>query len=415
MSEINIKGLKVNQGNYQFILQKITVEDLMKFTRFTERILMSLDEENRPIYNDFFQRKLDMNKVNKIADFLIDDPNSIFPTNIVLAVPEEAIQDFEEDNESISFQIRPWVIDDLSRNVYITIVDGQHRIRGIEVALNRLNSDLQRLYQIQENSTNQELKRKFERFTEARLKLLSFELIVTYAINATIDFQASIFSIINRTQTKVSENLVQSLFGLIDKESPQKTSLEITLALNSHPTSPFFKRIKLFGHNRNVIAEKPVITQSSFVKAILRLISSSSREAERDRFKPRRELLAGIIPSLCFRKYYAKGEDQKIINILFAYFKSIETTLKDQHGESLWELNPLREVNLLQTTVGFESLLAVLPQILVQINEDERENVITYNRFVERFAGINFTDIATYPLASVGKTRLKESLLEALN
>lgn len=413
MNTIKITGLKVQQGNYQFILQKITVAELRGFTRFTERILMGLDEDEKPIYNEYFQRKLDLNKVNKIADFLIDDPNSIFPTNIVLAVPEEVITVVEDNESNLAFEIAAKVINELERNVYITIVDGQHRIRGIEVALERLTKDIEVLFPIISASENTDLKKKYKKYTEAKEKLLNFELIVTYALNATIDFQASIFSIINRTQTKVPENLVQSLFGLTDSESPQKTALEITLALNAHLTSPFYKRIKLYGHDKNLISNTPVITQSSFVKAIVRLISINPREAERDRFRERKDLLVGISLNLCFRKYYAKNEDQKIINILFAYFKAVEIILTDPDGLSYWNLeNPTP--NLLQTTVGFESLLNILPDILQKISEEDREKITSYETFVKKIKGIAFTDFETYPLASLGKTKLTNEFLTKL-
>lgn len=410
---IDIKGLKVKQGNYQFVLQKITVAKLKTFTRFTERILMGFDEQELPIYNDYFQRKLDVSKVNKIADFLIDDPNSIFPTNIVLAVPEEVIDVVYEDDDTLQFNIKARVIDQLARHVLITIVDGQHRIRGIETALERLTRDIDTLFPILNAGNNHSLEQKYRKLIESRDKLLSFELIVTYALNATIDFQASIFSIINRTQTKVPENLVQSLFGLTDKESPQKTALEITLALNAHPSSPFFKRIKLYGHDRSIIPETPVLTQSSFVKSLVKLICINSREAERDRFRERKDLVSNITPNLCFRRYYARNEDQKIINILYAYFKCVDETLLDDNSISYWSIEN-RTKNVLQTTVGFESLLNVLPIILQQISEEDKETIEAYRPFVNKLKDIDYSNFEKFPLASVGKTKLTEEFMNEL-
>lgn len=411
---VDIKGMKVKQGNYQFVLQKITVAKLKLFTRFTERILMGLDEDDKPIYNDYFQRKLDTSKVNKIADFLIDDPNSIFPTNIVLAVPEEVITITNETDNELEFKILDKVVTELDSNVYITIVDGQHRIRGIEIALERLTKDIDVLFSIIGTSANNDLQKKYNKFTEARDKLLNFELIVTYALNATIDFQASIFSIINRTQTKVPENLVQSLFGLTDRESPQKTALEITLALNAHPDSPFYKRIKLYGHKNQIITETPVITQSSLVKAIVKLISINIREAERDRFRDRKDLILNISPHLCFRKYYAKNEDQKIINILFAYFKCVELSLLDPTGNSYWSLgNPVK--NVLQATVGFESLLNILPFILSKIDEEKKQTIKAYLPFIEKLKNVEYVNFEKFPLASIGKTKLTDEFMSLLS
>lgn len=99
-----------------------------------------------------------------------------------------------------------------------------------------------------------------------------------------------IFSTINRTQKRVSQNLVYSLFGLDENDTPQKVALEIVLALNGHEKSPFYKRIMLYGgtYSKNEI---PPLSQSTMVKSIVELICENSRDAEIDRFRKRKELL----------------------------------------------------------------------------------------------------------------------------
>lgn len=280
--------------------------------------------------------------------------------------------------------------------------------------MERLTNSIEEIQRYVDHNTDNKFRRAYQKLIDAQLKLLNFELIVTFILNATIDYQAMVFSTINRTQTKVSENLVQSLFGLTDKESPQKTALEITLSLNSYPTSPFFKRIKLFGHTKGIVGRDPIITQSSFVKAIVKLISKNPREAERDRYRSRKDLLSGVTPELCFRKYYANNNDQKIVNILFAYFMAVKETFLTPNGHSYWSLLEATPRNILQTTVGFESLLFFLPEILVVIAEEEREIPGSYAEYLRRALDIDFTDAERYPYTSVSRGRLMTDLRQRI-
>lgn len=78
---------------------------------------------------------------------------------------------------------------------------------------------------------------------------------------------------------RVSQDLVYSLFGLSTDDSPYKTALEVVLALNGHPKSPFYKRIKLYGGNYDK-SEVPPLSQATMVKSIVALISVSLRESE---------------------------------------------------------------------------------------------------------------------------------------
>jgi hypothetical protein len=130
-------------------------------------------------------------------------------------------------------------------DIYVTIIDGQHRIRGIENAINILKNEIKKIRSrgITTDEAKLQLKSKIERLKD----LLDIELVVSYFIDKSLEYQAMIFSTINRTQKRVSQDLVYSLFGLSTNDTPYKTALEVTLALNSHPKSPFYKRIKLYG------------------------------------------------------------------------------------------------------------------------------------------------------------------------
>lgn len=142
---------------------------------------------------------------------------------------------------------------------------------------------------------------------EKLVNLLDIELVISCFIDKTLEYQAMIFSTINRTQKRVSQDLVYSLFGLSTDDSPYKTALEVVLALNGHPKSPFYKRIKLYGGNYTK-AECPPLSQATMVKSIVALISSSLRESENDKYKERHELKeCKSNKPLPFRRFYANN------------------------------------------------------------------------------------------------------------
>lgn len=357
-----IRAKRVVQGHQEFLISIVSVSTLLRYTKYTERIVYDFDENNIPIYNNEVQRKPDTAKINSIVNFLLSDPYAMFPTNIVLALPSFVIDDFTEDEEKneVTIKLSDQVergLDDPEGNVYITIIDGQHRLKGIEAARIKLQQDLNALTEFQEKERS---------IAELKLRELeSFQIAVTFFIDPTISYQAAIFASINRTQTKVSESLVYSLFGLTDKESPQKTALDIALSLNSFVKSPFYGKIKLVGYKYER-GETPVLTQATMVKSIIRCISPSDRIAERERFLPRTGLLVGITPELCFRRYYANSHDTKITQLMYAYFKAIEETFRDIDGRKLW--NNSDEVdNVLDTTVGYETMLNLLKKFLHQL------------------------------------------------
>ena len=313
-----IKGFPISQNGQDFILGKSTIADILKITRYTERVIIDFDEDGRPIYNEQVQRKVESQRVNKIADFLINDPEATFPTNIVLNIPISVIseQSYNQDagtieiklDEIVSEQINIAKKDEKNADVYVSIIDGQHRIRGIEVAIERLSDEI--------NKTGDITKKK-------RLgDLMNIELAVSYFIDKSLEYQAMIFSTINRTQKRVSQDLVYSLFGLSANDTPYKTALEVVLALNGHPKSPFYRRIKLYGGNykkKNVNGDisSPPLSQSTMIKNIVSFICENKREAENDKYRNRKELLRKTTTkSLPFREFYAQDKDYLISDCL---------------------------------------------------------------------------------------------------
>lgn len=400
-----IDTIPVKQNKQDFLIGVFSIENILKFTKYTKRLIVSYDEEENPIYNDQIQRKLENSRVQKIADFLINDPDATFPTNIVLHVPKEVIKEYIVKENRVSLRLEEKVFQEIKKeegNVYISIIDGQHRIRGIEKAIERLREDINLLIKTLKGSGNLDLTQKLHYFQERLSDLLNIELVVTFFIDKTLEYQAMIFSTINRTQKRVSQSLVYSLFGLDTDDTPQKTALEIVLRLNGHPKSPFYKRIKLYGgsYDRN---NTPPLSQASMVKSIVSLISENLRESENDRYKKRSELStrsASSSKKLPFRKYYAADKDSIISDIMFYYFSAIKKSF-NQKGESLWDFNDSNKAtNILHTTLGYQALLNILVQIL---SLEKKVVDIDYQSYASRIQDINIENTNKFSFNQRGK------------
>jgi len=409
-----IIGFPIIQNQQDFIIGKFSISQIFKFTKYTARILNSFDEYGKPIYNDEIQREIENSRANKIADFLIEDPEATFPTNIVLHIPIEAIEEQKEHQRFVEIKIKQQVFDELKKDkgdVYITVIDGQHRVRGIEIALQRIKDEIEFLLSnIKSYPNKSDLQEKLA-FKKERLNdLENIELVVSFFIDKTIEYQAMIFSTINRTQKRVSQSLVYDLFGLDLDDTPQKTAIQIIIALNGHEASPFYKRIKFYGGDYSTEASPP-LTQATMAKSIVSLISENLRESERDRNRKRSELKSrtpGSEKFLPFRNYYANNQDNVISDIMFYYFNTIKSLFTDDEGFSLWDFKSINKkpTNILQTTVGYDALI----QILVDILKNEKLNIFdkidVFIPFLEKCKDIKFDDNTLYTFNNRGKKLL---------
>lgn len=389
-----IKGFLVSQNNQDFIVGKTTIKELLTYTKYTERLIIGYDEEDKPIYNNHIQRKVEESRISKISDFLIFDDMATFPTNIVLGIPSSVIVSQNCNEEGvITLTLDPKVGEEIekaqngdeSADIFVTIIDGQHRIAGIERAIEVLKK-----YISKNTDDTEKYRKKLE-------NLYNIDLVISCFIDKSIEYEAMIFSTINRTQKKVSQDLVHSLFGITENDSPYKTGLEITLALNAHPNSPFYKRIKLYGGSIEGVL--PPLSQTTMIKNIVGFISESLKEAENDRFRKRSELQKQrgnkVLP---FRSFYANNNDKAIADCLFYYFSSIKETFPD-----LWEYDfKDKPKNVLQSTVGFEALMKLLREIIDRygINSFYKG---CFDHYVSNISKLPLSDVNEFPMTTKGK------------
>lgn len=406
MVKCGIRGFLVSQNGQDFIIGKAKIEEVLQYTMYTERLIVTYDDET-PIYNNHVQRKIDKSRVDKIADFLINDETATFPTNVVLGIPQNMIesQTLSDDgiinlvfNDKVVQEVVKAKEGDMDANIYVTIIDGQHRIRGIEVAIDRLRAMI-----------DKSCDDKVQYWQDKLTNLLNIELVISCFIDKTLEYQAMIFSTINRTQKRVSQDLVYSLFGLSTADSPYKTALEIVLALNGHPKSPFYKRIKLYGGNYDK-TDSPPLSQATMVKSIVALISTSLRESENDKYRERKELRTWkSTKSLPFRLFYANDEDSKIADCMFFFFSSIRNAFSNQ-----WNYNgQSKPTNILQSTVGYEALMKILIDILDRA-EFKQFSEESFSRYIGKIKGLEVEDTLHFPMSTIGKKIFYNSMFIAL-
>ena len=410
ISENIITVRKVKQNNQEFLVSVFSIRQILTFTKYTERIIDHFDEDNKPQYNNRVQRKVSPSRAEEIADFLLEDPDAVFPTNIVLAIPEPIIEIIEDKNlHEVEITINKKVFSEVAKengDIYMTIIDGQHRIKGIEAAIKRLEGEIDASRFAANKAKGQDFLKKQERTYKQLHNLLNIDLVVSFFIDPTLEFQAMIFSTINRTQKSVPQSLVTSLFGLTENDTPQKTALEIVMTLNGYESSPFYNRIKFHGGNY-ARHQSPPLTQAGMVKSIVDLISTNNRELERDRFRERKDLLININSDLPFRRYYATNNDLFITDILFSFFTSVQK-LFIRDGKHLWDFEEdTRPKNILHTTIGYQVLLKILTDILKYEPDDaKRDKVDTYDFYLRKCIDIDFTNELRYPFGSKTKTIL---------
>ena len=405
-----ITTFPVVQNKQEFLVGIFQIRQIFKFTKYTNRLIVGFNEKGYPIYNKQIQRKIEKSRVKKIADYLINDPEATFPTNIVLHLPNEIIDEQKLNNSLIEIAINNRVFEELKKddgNVYISIIDGQHRIKGIEEAISRLESDCNSLSKILRDSANDDLKDRLNYLVGRLDDLKNIQLVVTFFIDKTLEYQAMVFSTINRTQKRVSQSLVYSLFGLDTGDTPQKTALEVVLRLNSHKLSPFYKRIKLYGgtYDRET---SPPLSQATMVRSIVNLISENLRESENDRYKKRKNLIdrtPGSKKYLPFRKFYAIDKDEQISNTLFYYFNCVRELFKDKNHISYWDFpeNETSIKNIFHTTVGYDSLLKILVDILYVENPTKIDNLDIFKKYLQLATNLKIDDVSRYSFNNRGK------------
>jgi len=310
------------------------------------------------------QREINKTRVNKIAAY-VKTIDATFPTSIILAIKEE---DATFDVERNVMSVRDGV--DVAK-----IIDGQHRIRGLQ------------------------------NFLEGK-----FQLNVAIFVEMEPQDQAIVFSTINLTQTKVSKSLVYDLFELVEARSPQKSCHNIARVAHYSKESPFEGRIKILGRARD--KENELLTQAGFVEPLLALISTNplqdSDDLKRGRMLKKTTTDETKARRLVFRNLFIMKEDDVIALNVLNYFNVVRQKWPD-------EWNMVRPGYILNRTTGYRGFMSVLPLICIELGLDREIKKSEFEAALARTT-LRKEDFTTeqFPPGTAGERALANRLMNNL-
>jgi DGQHR domain-containing protein len=347
-------------------LQKITYFDVRRVLR---------DQRDVEAYLGI-QRPLNESRVSDLQKY-VNFVDATFPTSVILAIDESECVSYEEDKHELvlSNVRRGNEKPDIAISNLCRVIDGQHRIAGLETF----------------NGQN-------------------FDVMTAIFVGIDISDQAYIFATVNLEQTKVRKSLAFDLFELARTRSPYKTCHNVAVALDSVKESPFFHRIKRLG-TATPGRERETITQSTFVDALVRYISPDPK-VDRDLMLRGEKLHpadSDTLKHFCFRNLFIEGDDLKIGRVTQNYFDAVKSTWPkawDNFGEGA----------MLNKTNGFRALMAIFGRVYTFIAAPGQ--MVPRSKFEEVFKRSSFNDedfnTDNFKPGTSGEVKLRNELSEQL-
>jgi DGQHR domain-containing protein len=292
MTDVRIPVFSVRQPIGEFYVGVIRADELLRICEFDYRRMHYTGG-----YIDFLgiQRELDKKRVGEISAY-VKTIDACFPTSIVISIDEKCARIEETERQGFDilhiFGYEDPETPELSipLDQVATIIDGQHRLKGLQEA-----------------------------------KHLEFEVSLSIFVGVDDATDASLFSTVNLSQTKVNKSLVYDLFSLAKTRSPEKTCHEIVVNLDRLTDSPFQGRIKRLGvATKGRLAE--TLSQATIVKGLLPYISNDPL-LDRDigkRFGFWEPALARDVTRRIFYEFFRRKEDEKILQNVINYFNAVK-------------------------------------------------------------------------------------------
>lgn len=323
---LNLDCIKIKQPIGDFFVGSINSRDLINITYTDVRRM-----EGERGFESYLgiQRPLNPKRVREIADY-VNTIDATFPTAVILSVPAQCAQ-YDETLKTLTLSAFDAddidsLLDSVKYSEIAKVIDGQHRIAGLEG------------YRGEEFWVN-----------------------VSIFVDIEVSAEANIFSIVNLAQTKVNKSLAYDLYELATKRSPQKLCHDIAVTLEANEESPFYSRIKRLGS-----AEKHhlpgSITQAAFVQTLMKYISNDPMQ-DRDMYMRGKSLptYSGRTASrLIFRDYLVAKKDMELTAIIWNYFSAVQERWPDA-----W--NSTDQGMMLSKTNGFMALMRFLRDCYLEI------------------------------------------------
>lgn len=291
---LDIPVLKVTQPIGDVYVGRIRGGDLW---RIAEADIGEIARKEDGIYAfTGIQRRLNEARVAEIAAY-VQTADATFPTAIVLAASSD-IAVLSKDGKKIRLRVDLPDEQEALLSVFykaaVRIIDGQHRIAGLR-----------------------------------RAKAEDFEVNIALFIDADIEDQARVFSIVNLAQTKVNKSLVYELFGYSTSWSPEKCAHDVCVSLDRAEGSPFYSRIKRLGSATPDRESEETFSQALVVEGILAHIVRNRIQLIEDRDRGvRGKRWRAVSPDearrLVLRPFFIAQDDLGMAQILWNYFGAVQ-------------------------------------------------------------------------------------------
>ena len=369
-TRIRVRALRVRQPIGEFFIVAMKADELVTVSYADVRELEGNELDNYIGIN----RRLSPNRVKQLRAY-VNTHDATFPTSIILAVDTRSAS-YDEENGSLDLI----AADEAGLERIAKIIDGQHRIAGLEALKERVD----------------------------------FEVSVAIFVGSDIATQANIFATVNLAQTKVNRSLAYDLLDYERKRSPQKSAHHIAVALDQIKKSPFFWRIKRLGL-ATAGRDGETLTQAVVVEMLLSLTTNDPM-GDRDTFF--RRLRVGKpsereLKRMPFRGLFLEGNEEDITRIMLRYFGAV----KDRWPNSWNDLD--RQGNVLPKTNGFRALMRFLRLAYVHVVAGKFGIVPEQSSFDEILAWVELGDddfnVDNFPPGTSGEARLYGLLCEGLS
>lgn len=368
---LKISVMPISQKNKNFYLAKMPARFLIEtytvepaeynvdkeaaraatFPEYAEYIGERLKEKRELAVSKKYERLEKKERVEEIAEFLNKDKHALFPNTIIVTC--ELINtslDYESGREADVFKLLGETATTLSfleepkelgeqmflyvpyKKKSILIIDGQHRLRGLEEAKPDVTDN--------------------------------YEILVSFIVGFSWSVVAKLFYTINYTQKAVNKSLLYHLTGEFSPKLDEITFMHETVrALNEVSQSPLFKRIKMLGTvDYSLPAEdrkKMTISQAFLIDYLLSTISKKA--------------INRIYPPI-FLYYYQRREKWRveIVRFVMKYFEAIKESRQND-----WD-NP--DESIICNTLGVGAFIRILHFFFVKMfvtDFDKNPSMIT--------------------------------------
>ena len=364
-----------------------------EFSDDSEYYSYLIGEDRKRIDDKAFQRKENETRIKEISQFLSKESFALFPNSIIITCDllndylDATYSDFNFSIAKLSDKYKglsylekkddKYYLYTPYKNNTLLIIDGQHRIKGIE------------------NSSEEIIN--------------NYELLVSLIIEYDRSAVAKLFYTINYTQKSVNKSLLYHLTGEFSHELNEITFMhEMVKILNELDQSPFHKRIKMLGDVPKGLEpedkERLSISQAFLIDYLKGTISKSSIKS---------------LHQPIFLYYFKNSELQiEIIRFIIRYFSAIKEIKRAD-----WD-NPKNSI--ICKTISIGAFIKVLHFLFAKIFIEEFKgkpaaikelSTETLKDYLKGIQNIDFSNDSPFAgVASGGSlNKLKEVIIQKMD